>query len=324
MLQVVSPSIGQSVIGVWTATPKFDNINGQIELQGGIPRGINASNALVPTVTFRVKSVGEGLIKFLDKSKVLLNDGLGTNVLNQTVNAVYNFKLPPLAGPTVVSSSNPDQSIWYSNKTVSLKFVNEFIEVQGYSYILSDDSTSIPDNISEGKKNTVSYANLSDGIHYFHIKSLRDGIWGGITRFAIKVDATPPADFNIDISPSSRTSSRQPVIQFTTTDALSGIDYYDLKLIPLSLDLVAKTEASGFFIETESPYLPSNLELGSYDVVVRAYDKSGNYREATEQLRITTPFFAFVSSTGINLGGWLLSWSWFLVSGLIFLALFIN
>ncbi len=322
MLQIVSPSTGQSIVGVWTATPKFDNTTGRLELQGGIPNGITASSALVSTVTFRVKSVGEGVVKFLDKSKVLLNNGLGTNVLNNTHSAVYKFKLPPPAGPEVVSDTNPDQSTWYNNKTVSLRFINEAPGVEGYSYILSDDPTTVPDNISEGKKSSVSYANLADGLHYFHVKALRAGIWGGTTHFAIKVDSTPPADFNIEIAPSSRTSSHTPIIQFTTTDSLSGIDHYELKIVPLSLN-GAGDEASRFFIETTSPYTPSPLELGSYDVIVRSYDKSGNHLEVSERLRITTPFFAFINNTGISIGGKTLPWMWVWIIGLIILIMLI-
>lgn len=328
MLQIVSPSTGKSIISVWTDAPKFDNKNGKINFQGGIPGGITASNALVSTITFRVKSVGEGLVRFLDKSKVLLNDGLGTDVLNQTANAVYKFKLPPPAGPIVVSSTNPDQATWYPNKTVSLQFVSEAPGTEGYSYILSDEPTTVPDDINEGKKNSVSYTNLSDGIHYFHVKSLRAGAWGGVTHFAIKVDATPPADFSIDIAPSSRTTSRNPIIQFTTTDALSGIDHYELKLISLSIGGSASaadtTDVGGFFIEAISPYTPSALALGSYDVIVRSYDKSGNFQEVTERLRVVTPFFAFIGSTGINFGSWVLPWVWLWLILFILLVLLIN
>ena len=321
MLQVVSPSTGRSIIGVWTATPKFDNTNGRIELQGGIPGGITVSNALVSTITFRVKSVGEGAVRFLDKSKVLLNDGHGTEVLNQTVNASYKFRLPPPAGPEVVSDTNPDQASWYPNKTVSLRFINEPAGVEEYSYILSQDPTTSPDNISEGKKASVSYTNLADGLHYFHVKSLRGGAWGGVTHFAIKIDATAPALFQIDIAPSSHTSSRQPIIQFTTSDALSGVDHYELKIISLS-SAGGDDDASRFFIEAISPYIPSVLELGSYDVIIRAYDKAGNYQEVTERLRITNPFFSFISSSGVRFGNWLIPWMWvwiFLFLVLVFL-----
>ena len=325
MLQIVSPSTGRSIIGVWTANPKFDNVNGQMNLQGGVPGGITSSRALISTVTFRVKSVGESLVKFLDKSKALLNNGLGTNVLNETNNAVFRFKLPPPAGPEVVSDTNPDQATWYSNKTVSLQFINETPGVEGYSYILSDNPVTNPDNISEGKKDSVSYTNLADGIHYFHVKALRAGVWGGTTHFAIKVDATPPADFIIDIVPSARTTSRLPVIQFTTTDALSGIDHYELKLMPLSSSFIEEAEASTseFFIEVTSPYIPLSLKLGGYDVIVRAFDKSDNYREVTERLRITTPLFSFIGGTGIKLGNWSIPWMLVWVIGLIILVLLV-
>lgn len=319
MLQVVSPSTGQSVIGVWTATPKFDNTNGRIELQGGIPGGITSSNALVSTFTFRVKSVGDGTIKFLDKTKVLQNNGLGTNVLEQTSNANYKFKLPAPAGPQVVSDTNPDQATWYPNKTVSLKFINEPAGVLGYSYIMSDDPTTIPDNISEGTKPSVSYTNVADGIHYFHVKSLR-GTWGGTTHFAIKVDSTPPAEFEIEVIPSARTSVRQPVLQFLTTDALSSIGHYDLKIIPLSLKSDDNNSA-GLFIEAISPYILSPLELGSYDVIVRAYDISGNYREITKRLHITTPFFSFITDTGLKIAGFIIPWTWLWIILILILLL---
>ncbi len=322
MLQIVSPSTGQSIIGIWTATPKFDNKNGTMELQGGIPGGITAKNALVSTVTFRVKAVGTATVRFLDQSKVLLNDGLGTNVLSQTKNGEYKFKLPPPEGPIVTSETNPDQAVWYKNRTVSLRFANEG-RVEGYSYILSDDPGSIPDNISEGDKGYISYTNLTDGVHYFHVKSLRSGVWGGVTHFSFKIDATPPAEFKIDIAPSARTTSRQPIFQFPTTDTLSGLDHYEVKIISLSLG--QSGDANGLFVEAVSPYAPSALELGNYDVVVRVYDKAGNFREVSQRLSIKTPFFSFVSSAGINLG-WSISWVWVwvlflaMLGGLIFTA----
>ncbi len=317
MLQIVSPSTGQSIIGIWTATPKFDNVNGSLKLQGGIPGGITAKNALVSKITFRVKSVGEAIVKFQDGSKVLLNDGLGTDALDQTFNAVYKFKLPPPAGPIVTSETNPDQSTWYKNRTVSLRF-ESLAGADGYSYILSDEPTTTPDNISEGAKNSISYGNLSDGVHYFHIKSLRGGIWGGVTHFSFKIDATPPALFKIDIAPSARTASHQPIIQFPTTDALSGVDHSDLKIISLSLGPTSD-ESGGLFVEAVSPYVPSALSLGNYDVIVRVYDKAGNFREVTRHLSITSPFFSFIGSTGIEFRTWSLSWTW--ISIIFLLAL---
>ena len=61
-LQVVSPSTGQSIVGVWTAPPKYNNTLGTVSLEGGIPGGIVTSSGVLTTVTFRVKSVGEGIV----------------------------------------------------------------------------------------------------------------------------------------------------------------------------------------------------------------------------------------------------------------------
>ncbi len=325
-LQIVSPSVGQSIIGVWTVSPKFNNSTGILDLRGGIPGGITASSGLLTNITFRVKAVGQAVIKYTDGSRVFLDDGKATDDLSQTNSAVYQFKLPPPQGPVVVSETHPDQSMWYSNSTATLLFANESAGVEGYSYIINDDPTTVPDNISEGIKQSVSYSGLSEGLHYFHIKSLRDGVWGGVTHFAIQVDTTPPAEFSLEILPSSRTSSTKPVVQFSTTDASSGFDHYELKLEPLGGEAVTSAlsdKSKSFFIETSSPFIPDPLAIGSYNVVVRAYDKAGNLREVTNHLTITTPWFTFIGDKGLQIKNWFaISWVWVWASlGILLLIL---
>lgn len=288
-LQVVSPTLGSSVISVWTNQPKFDNQNGTLSFQGGIPDpGIKTSSGVVATVTFRVKSVGQALVRFLDRSKVLLNDGLGTDVLTNTGNGIYDLSLPPPRGPIVVSQTNPDQARWYPSRTVVLRWTNSN-SVDGYSYVLNQEPIDIPDDISEGEKNNVVYKNLPDSLRFFHVKALQGGVWGDTTHFAVKIDSLPPADFPIEISPSSRTSNRHPLINFLTTDNLSGIDHYELKIIPLYIqEIPAQVTGQPFFIEAGSPY-STELKLGRYQVIVRAYDKAGNFREVSKKLSIVTP-----------------------------------
>lgn len=60
-------------------SPGFDNPKGTIYLAGGLPSpGFTGQNGLVATVVFTVKSAGSGHITLESKSRVLLNDGLGT------------------------------------------------------------------------------------------------------------------------------------------------------------------------------------------------------------------------------------------------------
>lgn len=318
-LQLVSAVVsGESIIEVWSAQPKFNNSSGTIELQGGIPGGIRTSSGLITTLRFRVKSVGDALIKFLDTSKVLLHDGRGTDVLRDRANGLYNLTLPPPAGPEVVSETHPESGHWYANQNVVLSWAGDDA-VEGYSYILTDDPVDIPDDISEGAKRSVTYRDVSAGVHYFHIKALRSGEWGGTTHFAVKVDGTPPAEFAINVVPSARTVRKQPVIEFVTTDALSGLSHFELKLVPLQLkETAAGAGADTFFIETQSPYVTPELALGTYHVIVRAYDKAGNYREVTQKIAIVSSVFSIIGERGLEVRNTLtIPWPWVWVIGIL-------
>lgn len=284
-LQIVSPVASQSVVGVWTNPIRYNNQTGSAHFQGGIPGGLNVSQGLISSLTFRVRQVGSAIVRLSEEnSKVLLNDGKGTNVLNNVQSGIYSLRFPPPAGPTVASLTHPDQSQWYDNSSVVLSWANS-TRVDGYSYILSDDSLTVPDDISEGTKAGVSYKNLTNGTSYFHIKSLYDGIWGGVTHFAINVDTAPPAQFSVEISPSSWTTSRQVVMSFVTTDFGSGIGYYQYVVIPTDRLSASLSSPTPIFVETKSPQI-LNLDPGNYDVIVQAYDNAGNFKDSTTKVRI--------------------------------------
>jgi hypothetical protein len=326
-LQIVSPSSGNSIISIYTTPPRFNNLTGRLDIAGGITGGANVKSGLVATITFRVKSVGNASLRFLDNSKVLLHDGQGTNVLRNTIGGNYTLRLPPPEGPIVTSQTHPVEGKWYAVKTAILSW-NADPSVTGYSYMISDSPTAVPDDVSEGNQTQTSYSSLPEGNQFFHIKALRDGIWGGVTHYALSIDTTAPADFPIDISPNIRTVVHQPYIKFDSTDTLSGLDHYEIKIVPLKITEEGGTfQEQSLFVEATSPYLPSILPFGSYDVIVRAYDKAGNYRDVAQHLDIVTQIYRFVGLKGISVKrNVTLSW-WFLllllaiiVFGLTYLA----
>lgn len=299
-LQVVSPSTGASFINVWAIQPSYSNTDGTMNFRGAVPSpGINTSAGLISTVTFRVKSVGNAAIRFASDSKVLLNDGLGTNVLQGSQSGVYTLILPPPSGPIVASPTHPDESRWYPSSAATLTWAGD-AGAEGYSYTVSDEPVDQPDNISEGVRTAVSYKSLANGRHYFHIKALRAGVWGGVTHFALNVDTAPPAEFPIEFVPGSRTNQRQPAVKFLTTDADSGIDRYEVKMIALAEEGAPSTDKP-LFIEAQSPYIPASLAIGRYDVAVRAYDVAGNYREATDRLEVVSSRLSFIQGGGFEI-----------------------
>jgi len=322
-LQVVSPSVGKSIIGIWTAPPSFNNTTGELHFQGGIPSpGINTSKGLISTITFRVRSVGTASISFLGESKILLNDGFGTDILTNTRGSSHRLSLPLPQGPIVTSPTHPNQEEWYRTRTATLQWVSPLGFIEGYSYVLNNEPIDESDEISEGTGAEISYKNLPDGFHYFHIKALRNGNWGGTTHFAIKIDSTAPADFNINILPEAKTTSRFPILNFDTTDALSGISHYELRIVPLNkgVDEASERTDDGFFIEAQTRYI-AEVELGEYDVLVRAYDNAGNFTESAKRMEIITPLLTF-SKNGVGvLNRFVIPWWLVILLALILIAL---
>ncbi len=302
-LQVISPAVGKSIASIWTTPPTVDNANGVIHLQGGIPKGINTNSGLITSITFRVRRVGEAAVKFGEDSKVLLNDGKGTVSLTNTINAIYSLTLPPPAGPYVISKTHPDQTRWYSFEDVALSWPYD-PDVSFYSYVLSSNPAEIPDEIPEGNKNSVGYSKVKSGTHYFHIRSKRGNFWGGTTHFAINIDKAPPAEFSIEVLPSTRTTSRNLVVNFLSTDKDSGMDHYEYKLVPLTnVAEAAQIVKESFFIEASSPIGLTSLRPGSYDLVVRAYDKTGNFSDERVRISIEQAIVRFVNGEGLRVGG---------------------
>ena len=304
-LQIISPSAGQSVITLWAEQPTYNNRNGTFSLQGLISDGLVAQKGLVTTLAFRVKAPGDAYIKFLGETKVLKHDGLGTDALKETNGALYRLILPPPAGPAVASETHPDSYTTYTQSDVFFSWTPNDPSVQNYSYMLSRDPVDTPDDIPEGAKTSINYRQLSDGKHYFHIKAYRNQSWGGTTHFGVSVDATPPAEFPVQILPDNEVKEgAQAVAQFATTDTISGLDHYEIRVISLEPAYYDPEKAKqAFFVEATSPYILTDLtHPGKYDVVVRAYDNAGNYRDSVTHVRVVPPLISMVGERGIELG----------------------
>jgi hypothetical protein len=306
-IQIVNPTVGKSFVSVWIAQPAYSNINGTATFQGGVPSpGFNTSAGLISTITFRAIAPGDATISILEDSHILLNDGKGTDVLNSMGRGVYKIILPPPEGPKIFSPTHPDQNKWYKDNNPTFSWQKEE-GITDFSYSIDNDYRGVPDNISEGGGQSVSFANLKDGFWYFHIKAKKGGIWGGTSHYVIKIDTTPPAEFTLNIEPNvaSVISAYPPVISFVTTDALSGLDHYELKTI--GFEGANVRESIDFFVETVSPYnVP--VDAGVYKVVVRAFDKAGNWRESSEGVKIIPQDKLIIIREGINL--WVIFLYW--------------
>lgn len=318
-LQVISPSAKKSIIKFWPTSPEFSNQDGRLYLAGGSPDpGINTSEGVVLAFVFRVISAGEAEVRFGDKTSVLAHDGKGTETLDQTSSAFFQFSSPPPSGPTISSSTHPEQDRWYKDNNPTFVW-SKGDNTEAYSFHIDRDPTGIPNMIADSTEATASFTNLENGIWYFHLREKAHEVWGGTSHYVIKIDNQPPASFNINISPARETTNSRPIFRFFTTDLLSGFSHFEMKIIPLSS---AKT-AEALFFKINSPYQTTELKPGRYQVVVRAFDKVGNINDETTIINIASPFFAFVDPHGIDLIFIFAPWLWIVLFGSIVFVIFL-
>ena len=318
-LQIANPSLGKSIVQIWASPPTFSNQEGRIYFIGGIPTpGINTSEGIVQSFTFRVVSPGEAKISFGKNTSVLANDGLGTKVLKQTSPASFRLILPPAQGPDVFSPTHPEQGKWYRDPNPILKWSSNG-QSQGFSYSIDHDPNTAPDTVVDTLNAEATFSNLDSGIWYFHVRERAGGSWGGVSHYFLNIDTQPPAAYKVSVSPNERTpATPAPILRFFTTDSLSGFDHFELKVVPLKNG----PNESTFFFETGSPYQLTGLQGGRNEVIVRAYDKAGNFLDESVTLQVVSSLFTFITPEGLDFGFFLLPWG-IALPFLIFIALLV-
>lgn len=287
MLSIVKPSSGTSIIGIWAEPPSYDNTKGTVKIVGVIPNGIKTNSGLITTILFKAKRTGNASISVTDTSKVLLNDGMGTATDLARGRALLVISPKASAGVAVYSDTHPAQDSWYNNNSPVLTWETD-PGITGFSVAFDDKPTTIPDNVVSTTDTIKGYQNVADGVWYFHVKAFKRGVWSATTHYAVRIDTTPPAVFAPTINYLSAAAAARFLVSFFTTDALSGIDYYEIGII----DRLVPVTESPLFVEAESPYqLPFDATQKAR-VIVRAYDKAGNVRDASVDAEV--PFMPFV------------------------------
>lgn len=284
-LSIINQTGGVSIIGVWVEPPKYDNTKGTASYVGVIPGGITTGAGLIGTITFKAKAPGSASVVLASNTKILLNDGLGTEALTDLGRSNYTILPKAPEGVQVFSETHPVQSNWYNNNNPVLSWVKD-PGVTGFSFALDNKPNTVPDNVIDSTEVTTSFDSLKDGLWYFHIKAIKNGVWGNTGHFLLRIDTAPPAEFKpkVDYLVSAVILTERTLVSFFTTDNLSGIDHYEVGII----DKTQPATESPVFIEASSPFQVPIAKDAKLEVIVRALDKAGNTRDAS--ISVSAPF----------------------------------
>lgn len=286
-LEVISVSKANSFFNLWVQEPTFSNSGGTISFAGGKSSpGYIGSSGHIFTIVFKAKTLGEANVSFSSGS-VLADDGMGTNVLATLSSGTYTIQptiiipppeeyIPPTKAPlapVVFSPTHPDPEKWYSSNNP--EFTWEISkDILGLRYLATRKPFSFPTYYSEPISET-KLEGLADDIWYFHIRLRNKFGWGGISHFKFQIDTQPPAPFEIKIAEGAETTNPQPTLLFGTTDELSGVDYYEIRI----------DKEDAIIIKEEEYKLPLQ-DLGRHIIVIKAVDRAGNSMLAMSELNI--------------------------------------
>jgi hypothetical protein len=215
------------------------------------------------------------------ETKVLANDGLGTNVLRMSQSGSYrvdNFDTSMDSTATtsaersivVFSPTHPNESRWYNLEKAYFVWRGKPDAVYRYAFDTSPET--IPSNEHIVTDSKVKLSVPGDGIYYFHLQNVSGG---PIAHYRVRSDMTPPSILAMKLSQNKIIAGDVVRFSFDAKDPISGIQrnyYVDLGnrlFLPAGQDLFV-------------PFLNS----GDQKVTLRVYDDAGNYSEKTETVHV--------------------------------------
>lgn len=301
-LEAIGISKAASVFNLWVQEPSFSNsgTQGNVRFEGIVLNpGFTGTGKLIG-VTFRVKSSDTASLAFSSGS-ILANDGLGTNILSDMGSANFTLSQGAITAPeTIVAptglppkpfikhyvkgadgewifdhDSESGAKDWLNNRSSKLSWAIP-PGVTGISLLLNNSPSSNPGSKSDGYFDNKVYENLDDGVYYIHIRFINASGAGPILHHKFGIDATPPEPFQITLPDGEVTANPTPRILFDTIDKTSGIDRYEIKIDDGDWFNAATLKVASYVLPKLGP--------GEHKILVRAYDKAGNYTE--EQTKI--------------------------------------
>ncbi|MDP3995753.1 MAG: cohesin domain-containing protein [bacterium] len=297
-LEVVALPKTDSVFTLWVQEPVFSNSVGTVDFAGGKPSpGFTGSAGTIVNITFKAKVSGNANLTFAVGS-VLADDGKGTNILTNMGSGSYSLSAriitplspstpsvpsaPSVSGtpglPVVYSPTHPNEDEWYSSNDPEFNWELSS-DVTGVSLLLHEKPTGDPGPTSDGLLDSKKFEDAEDGAWYFHIKFRNQYGWGSILHRKVLIDTVSPLPFEVTVDNDGDLTNPTPTLHFSTTDSLSGIEYYEVKVVD---EKVLITEAE----RKKNPFVLPPQVPGTTLVEVKAFDKAGNSSLATAEFEI--------------------------------------
>jgi len=311
ILEFIEVSKEGSAFNFWLEEPTLSSASNSLSFIGGAAKGISGEALQVLKIKFKIVSAETAEVSISDAA-VTASDGKGTNVLSKVKGASYGagaeVEFVPAMQPArverkaVLAQNLPqkpeikiaqysDEKRWYDYLGEVVALWDVSADVISAAAVLDHSPNTIP-NIAEKELATGrNFGVLEDGIWYVHARFRNNIGWGPAAHYRIALDTQPPLSFEINVLEGEKTDNPAPVIRFESSDSLSGLEGYEIKIDSNEAVKISATEFAGSFtLPLQAP--------GVHKVIVKAIDKAGNGVEDSvnvETLPIFSPIITFVT-----------------------------
>ncbi|MDD3399477.1 MAG: cohesin domain-containing protein [Candidatus Paceibacterota bacterium] len=322
VLELVGVSRTDSIFDFWLEEPSISNQEGTMSFIGGTTGGVQGAALHILTLRFRAFDAGSGSIS-LSNSVVTANDGEGTDVLSSVNGAAINVaeqaeeapeeespieepeeeeveepevierepvpsgQLP--SAPQVKVPLYPEEGVWYNHlgEVIALWDLPEDVILVETKLSQSRDRVdgTIEEDLVTGKR----FGILEEGIWYIRVQFRNNVGWGPFTWYEVRIDATSPLSFEIEIDDEA-SDNPTPEIFFETEDSLSGISHAVVFIDGMDPVQTVETTSTSMVLPPQPP--------GMHDLRVRIMDEAGNGVEDDlrfEIIPLPTPVIEFAT-----------------------------
>lgn len=263
------------------AERRIDVSTGEVLISCGLPNpGFSGAVATIAELVVQPRREGAFAIRFEKDSKVLANDGLGTNVLRIAPTGSYqavDFASGNAEDDTepliLASTTHPNSALWYRKRQVALDWSAGPSSVYAYAWTRSPDDQPSLNTVTTERSMTLTAG--TDGAYYFHLAPVSNGQLGAVAHRIVLIDRTPPADVALDVGANTVRRNEHLRLRFSATDALSGLqpNYY------LKID-------DGAFFPVVKEVQVSFAKKGKHKLTLRVYDMAGNVSQASSVVTV--------------------------------------
>ncbi|QQG49679.1 MAG: hypothetical protein HZB70_02675 [Candidatus Berkelbacteria bacterium] len=281
-----------------------DNTLGTVDFSCGLPTpGFGYGVGTIVELVLKPVADGETVIGFnKSKTRVLANDGLGTNVLRAAANGSYRVvdlassssepstseqtssalpSLDSLAAPLVFSSTHPNSEVWVASRRAEFSWQPR----EGYQaiYRLDQSSNGTPESGTVTASASTVVVLPADGEQYFHVAWLKDGVMGQVAHYRVRIDETAPEAPVVRASQNRVKVGEVVRFEFASSDATSGLQdtFYTKVYLKGREEQLRLPSASTLSVPFEQP--------GTYFVEVRAFDNADNYSDTKYVIQVESP-----------------------------------